>query len=63
MQDLDVDRHCHTAPERLFPPDEKQAMQELKALLQSRLAAAEREGALPSAAEIADEALRETGTT
>lgn len=50
------------ALERLFPSDEQQAMQELKALLQSRLAAAER-GDAPalSAADIADETLRELG--
>jgi len=50
------------ALERLFPSDEQQAMQELKALLQSRLAAAEGDEASPSsAADIADETLRELG--
>lgn len=50
------------ALERLFPSDEQQAMQELKALLQSRLAAAEQDEASPlSAADIADETLRELG--
>lgn len=50
------------ALERLFPSDEQQAMQELKAMLQSRLAAAEREEPpLLSATDIADEALRESG--
>jgi hypothetical protein len=50
------------ALERLFPSDEQQAMQELKALLQSRLASAELGGASPSsAADIADETLRELG--
>ncbi len=51
------------ALERLFPSDEQQAMQELKALLQSRLAAAELDEASPlSAVDIADEELRESGT-
>lgn len=46
--------------ERLFPADEQQAMQELRALLQSRLAAAEGGEVSPSsAAEIAEEALSE----
>lgn len=50
------------ALERLFPSDEQQAMQELKALLQSRLAAAEGDEASSlSAADIADETLREPG--
>ena len=50
------------ALERLFPSDEQQAMQELKALLQSRLASAELDEAAPlSATDIADEALREPG--
>lgn len=50
------------ALERLFPSDEQQAMQELKALLQSRLAAAEGDEASPlSAADIAEETLRELG--
>jgi hypothetical protein len=50
------------ALERLFPSDEQQAMQELKVLLQSRLAAAEGNTASPlSAADIANETLREIG--
>ncbi len=50
------------ALERLFPSDEQRAMLELKALLQSRLAAAEGDEASPlSAADIADETLRELG--
>ena len=50
------------ALERLFPSDEQQAMQELKALLQSSLASAELDEAAPlSATDIADEALREPG--
>lgn len=50
--------------ERLFPADEQQAMQELKALLQSRLAAAERAEVSPlSTAEIAEETLRELGAS
>ena len=50
------------ALERLFPSDEKQAMQELKTLLQSRLAAAERgEITALSAEEITEEAIRELG--
>jgi hypothetical protein len=50
------------ALERLFPSDEQQAMQELKALLQSRLAAAELDEASPlSAVDIADDELRESG--
>lgn len=50
------------ALERLFPSDEQQAMQELKVLLQSRLAAAEGDTASPlSAADIANETLREIG--
>lgn len=48
--------------ERLFPSDEQQALQELKALLQNRLASAELGEASPlSAAEIAEETLREIG--
>jgi uncharacterized protein (DUF1778 family) len=48
--------------ERLFPSDEQQAMQELKALLLSRLASAELGDASPlSAADIADETLRDPG--
>ena len=47
--------------ERLFPSDEQTALKELKGLLQSRLLAAERtEGPSLSAAEIAEETLRET---
>lgn len=50
--------------ERLFPSDAEQAMQELKAMLQSRLAAAERgEVTQLSAAEIAEEAIREAGAS
>jgi len=50
------------ALERLFPPDERLAMQELKALLESRLAAAEGGEPQPlSGAELADETLREMG--
>jgi len=50
------------ALERLFPSDEQQAMQELKVLLQARLASAELgEVSSASAAEIADETLREMG--
>lgn len=45
------------ALERLFPSDEQLALQELKALLQSRLAAAEPdEASLLSAVDLADEA-------
>ena len=52
------------ALERLFPADEQQAMQELKALLQNRLAAAERAEVSPmSTAEIAEETLRELGAS
>ncbi|MBW7899880.1 MAG: antitoxin [Rhodocyclaceae bacterium] len=48
--------------ERLFPSDEEQAVQELKALLLDRLAEAERGEVSPlSAVEIAEEVLRETG--
>lgn len=47
------------ALERLFPSDEEKAMEELKVMLQSRLAAAERGEVTPLiAAEIADEAIR-----
>ena len=50
--------------ERLFPADAQQAMQELKTLLESRLAAAEGGEVSPlSAAEIAAESLRELGAT
>lgn len=50
------------ALERLFPSNEEQAMQDLKALLQSRLAAADGDEASPSSAvDIADETLREIG--
>lgn len=50
------------ALERLFPSDEQQALQELKALLQSRLASAEQgEMAAQSAVDIADQTLRELG--
>ena len=52
------------AIERLFPSaaDEEQAMQELKALLQTRLSEAQRGGAVAkSATEIAEEVFRETG--
>ena len=53
----------HYVLERLFPADEQTAMQELKSLLQSRLAAAERAEVSPwSAAEIAEQTLREMGT-
>ena len=50
------------ALERLLPSDEEQAMQELKVLLQNRLAAAER-GEISSlnATEVAEEVIRETG--
>lgn len=52
------------ALERLFPSDEEQAMQELKTMLQSRLAAAERgDVTLRSADEIAEEAIREAGVS
>ncbi|MFT4233993.1 MAG: hypothetical protein QM607_03190 [Microbacterium sp.] len=45
---------------RLFPSDEEQAMQELKALLLQRLAEAERgEVSLLSAVEVAEEVIRE----
>jgi hypothetical protein len=46
--------------ERLFPADEQQALQELRALLQSRLAAAagDKDSTL-TAAEISEEAIRE----
>lgn len=48
--------------ERLFPSDEEQAMQELKVMLQKRLAAAERgEISQQSTAEIAEQTLREVG--
>jgi len=48
--------------ERLLPSDEEQAVQELKAMLHSRLAAAERGEVSPlSADEIAEEALRDAG--
>lgn len=47
--------------ERLFPSDEQTALKELKGLLHSRLLAAERaEAPSLSAAEIAEETLRET---
>lgn len=50
--------------ERLFPADEEQAMQELKTLLQSRLAAAERgEVSALSADEITEEAIREAAAS
>ena len=50
------------ALERLFPADEQRALQELKALLHSRLASAERgEVVAQSAADIADQTLRELG--
>jgi len=49
----------HYAIERLFPVDEEMALQDLRVLLQSRLASAERAGVSPmSAAEIADQTLR-----
>jgi len=52
------------ALERLFPADPEQAMQELKALLQDRLAAAERgEISQQSAAEMAEETIRELGVS
>jgi uncharacterized protein (DUF1778 family) len=48
------------AIERLFPVDEQIAVQELRVLLQNRLANAQQSGAsLKSATEIAEEALRE----
>jgi hypothetical protein len=51
------------ALERLLPSDEQVAMQELKSMLQSRLAAAERgEVSSLSAEELAEQALREAGT-
>ena len=52
------------AIERLFPPvsNEEQAMQELKALLRTRLVEAERDGVVAkSAMEIAEDVFRETG--
>jgi hypothetical protein len=50
--------------ERLFPSDEEQAMQELKTLLHSRLAAAERGEVSPrSADEITDETLRDASAS
>ena len=52
------------AIERLFPSaaDEEQAMQELKALLQTRLSEAQRGGVVAkSATEIAEDVFRETG--
>ena len=58
--------------ERLFPSDEQLAMQALKALLQSRLVAAERGELSPlsaptsaptSALEIAEDAIRELGAS
>lgn len=50
--------------ERLFPSDEAKAMQELKAMLQARLAAAERgELSTLTTTEIAEQVIREeTGT-
>lgn len=49
------------ALERLLPTDEQKAMQELKSLLQGRLAAAERgEVSVLSAEELAEQALRES---
>ena len=51
----------HFAIERLFPNDEQIAVQELKTMLQSRLASAEQAGVSPmSGAEIADQALSAT---
>lgn len=48
--------------ERLFPTDEQLAMQELKGLLQSRLAAAERgQDSALSAKDLAEESIRELG--
>ncbi len=48
--------------ERLFPSDEEQAMQELKAMLLDRLAKADRGEVSPlSAVEIAEEVIRESG--
>jgi len=50
------------ALERLFPSDEQRAMQELKVLLQARLASADQgEASVASAAEIAEETLHELG--
>jgi len=50
------------ALERLLPSDEQQAMQDLKLLLNSRLASAEKDEPSPlSAAEIAEETLRDLG--
>ncbi|MEY4001533.1 MAG: hypothetical protein RI968_651 [Pseudomonadota bacterium] len=50
------------ALERLLPSDEQQAMQDLKLLLKSRLASAEQDEPSPlSAAEIAEETLRDPG--
>ena len=50
--------------ERLFPSDAEQAMLELKAMLQSRLAAAERGEVTPlGATEIAEEAIHEVGAS
>jgi hypothetical protein len=50
------------ALERLLPSDEQQAMQDLKLLLTSRLASAEKDEPSPlSAAEIAEETLRDLG--
>lgn len=52
------------AIERLFPPaaDEEQAMQDLKALLLTRLGEAEHGGAVnKSATEITEDIFRETG--
>ena len=49
----------HYAIERLFPADEQMALQELKALLQSRLASAQQTGASAmNGAEIAEQTLR-----
>lgn len=50
--------------ERLFPVDEQQAMQELRALLQSRLAEAEdNKDSTSTAAEISEEVIRELGAS
>lgn len=50
------------ALERLLPSDQQQAMQDLKLLLSSRLASAEKDEPSPlSAAEIAEETLRDLG--
>jgi hypothetical protein len=50
------------ALERLLPSDEQQAMEDLKLLLSRRLASAEMDETSPlSAAEIAEETLRDLG--